>query len=64
MSTSLYVFLEEYSAKLILEGLLPKILPDGVCFQIFSHQGKLDYVPKTLAFLKIMYTFSPYKTNK
>lgn len=39
---TLYVFTEEPSLKIVLETILPKILPENVYFQIYSHQGKQD----------------------
>ena len=40
--TTLHIFTEEPSLKLVLETILPKILPESVYFQIYSHQGKQD----------------------
>lgn len=35
------VFLvEERSMKTLLEGILPRILPEGVYFQVIPHEGK------------------------
>jgi len=39
---TLYIFTEEPSLKIVLEVLLPKILPENYTFKIFSHQGKQD----------------------
>ena len=38
----LVFFLEERSMKELLDGILPRILPDGVSFQTIPHQGKSD----------------------
>lgn len=38
----LYVFTEEPSAKIVMDSLLPRILPEGVGFKVFPHQGKQD----------------------
>lgn len=38
----LHVFTEEPSAKNIFDKLLPKILPEGVNFRVYPHQGKKD----------------------
>ncbi|HAK79921.1 MAG TPA: hypothetical protein DCM71_24190 [Runella sp.] len=38
----LYVFTEEPSAKIVMDSLLPKVLPEGVGFKVFPHQGKQD----------------------
>lgn len=40
--TYLYIFTEEPSLKIVLETILPKILPQNVYFEIYSHQGKQD----------------------
>lgn len=40
--TTIVFFLEEPSAKAILEGFLPKILPRGVCCCYLVFQGKQD----------------------
>ena len=40
--TFLHIFTEEPSLKIVLETILPKILPENVYFQIYSHQGKQD----------------------
>ncbi|HRB70901.1 MAG TPA: hypothetical protein PK776_03545 [Flavobacterium sp.] len=40
--TFLHIFTEEPSLKIVLDTILPKILPDNVYFQIYSHQGKQD----------------------
>ena len=48
----LVFLLEERSTKVLLDGLLPKILPDGVSFLTIPHEGKTDLqrsVPKKLA---------------
>lgn len=39
---TLHIFTEEPSLKIVLETILPKILPQNVYFQIYSHQGKQD----------------------
>ncbi|PIQ21169.1 MAG: hypothetical protein COW65_10695 [Cytophagales bacterium CG18_big_fil_WC_8_21_14_2_50_42_9] len=39
---TLHVFTEEPSAKNVFEIILPKILPEGVLFSIYPHQGKQD----------------------
>ena len=44
-------FLEERSMKELLDGILPRILPDGISFQTIPHQGKSDLeksLPKKL----------------
>jgi len=38
----LVFMLEELSMKVFLEGLLPRILPEGVSFTLIPHQGKSD----------------------
>lgn len=38
----LHIFVEEPSAQKVLDVLLPKIIPENVAFQIYSHQGKQD----------------------
>lgn len=38
----LVFFLEERSMKELLDGILPRILPEGVAFQTIPHQGKSD----------------------
>ncbi|MCR5813680.1 MAG: DUF4276 family protein [Desulfovibrio sp.] len=38
----LVFFLEERSMKELLDGILPRILPDGILFQTIPHQGKSD----------------------
>lgn len=38
----LHIFVEEMSAKKVLDILLPKIIPDTIAFQVHSHQGKND----------------------
>lgn len=38
----LVFLLEELSMKVFLEGLLPRLLPDGVQFQLIAHEGKAD----------------------
>jgi hypothetical protein len=38
----LHIFTEEPSAKNVFSALLKKILPDGVSYRIYSHQGKQD----------------------
>lgn len=42
MNTKLFVFAEEQSAKIVLDTILPKILPANVEFNVYSHQGKQD----------------------
>lgn len=37
-----HIFVEEPSAKNVLEVILPQILPGNVYFQIYPHQGKQD----------------------
>ena len=39
---NLHIFVEEPSAKLVLDVLIPKIIPENVSFQIYPHQGKKD----------------------
>ncbi len=38
----LVFFLEERSMKELLDGILPKILPDGITFKTIPHEGKYD----------------------
>lgn len=38
----LVFFLEERSMKELLDGILPRILPEGILFQTIPHQGKSD----------------------
>ena len=38
----LHIFTEEPSLKIVLESILPKIVPQTVYYQIYSHQGKQD----------------------
>jgi len=38
----LVIFVEEPSARNVLEVLLPQVLPEGQSFQIIPHQGKTD----------------------
>lgn len=38
----LHIFVEEPSAKIVLDVILPKIIPDNSLFQVHSHQGKQD----------------------
>lgn len=38
----IHIFTEEPSAKNVFEIILPKILPDGVFFRVYPHQGKQD----------------------
>jgi hypothetical protein len=40
--TFLHVFTEEESARRVFDIILPKILPDGIYFKVYSHQGKND----------------------
>ena len=42
MSLNLHVFVEEPSAKKVLDVIIPKIIPEGVSFNVYSHQGKQD----------------------
>ncbi|MEQ8971745.1 MAG: DUF4276 family protein [Coleofasciculus sp. C1-SOL-03] len=42
----LEVLVEEYSAKVALDNLLPKILPSDVEFELHSFQGKSDLLKK------------------
>lgn len=39
---NLVFFLEERSMKELLDGILPRILPEGVAFRTIPHQGKSD----------------------
>jgi hypothetical protein len=38
----LYIFVEELSAKRVLDVVIPKIIPQNVSFQVYPHQGKED----------------------
>ncbi len=38
----LHIFVEEPSAKIVLDVIIPKIIPEDVFFQVHSHQGKQD----------------------
>lgn len=38
----IHIFTEEFSIKNVFETILPKILPEGVAYRIYSHQGKGD----------------------
>lgn len=38
----IHIFTEEPSLKIVLETILPKLLPENTYFQIYSHQGKQD----------------------
>jgi hypothetical protein len=40
--TFLHIFTEEESAKILFEAILPKLLPEGVFFNVYKHQGKKD----------------------
>lgn len=40
--TFLHIFTEEESAKILFEAILPKLLPEGVFFNVYKHQGKQD----------------------
>lgn len=40
--TFLHVFTEEESAKILFDAILPKLLPEGVFFNVYKHQGKQD----------------------
>lgn len=40
--TGLHIFTEEPSLKEVLDILLPKIIPNGVYYRIYAHQGKQD----------------------
>jgi hypothetical protein len=42
MSYDLIFLLEELSTKIVLDELLPKILPEAITYQCISHQGKQD----------------------
>jgi len=42
MNINLHVFTEEPSAKNVFDIILPKILPEGVYFTVYPHQGKQD----------------------
>jgi hypothetical protein len=39
---TLHIFTEEPSARTVFKQILPKLLPEGVAFHIYSHQGKQD----------------------
>ncbi|WP_446344185.1 DUF4276 family protein [Coleofasciculus sp. F4-SAH-05] len=55
----LEVLVEEYSAKVALENLLPKILPSPVDFEIHSFQGKKDLLNKLPQRLKGYHSWLP-----
>lgn len=38
----LHIFVEEPSAKIVLDIIIPKMIPDNTFFQVHSHQGKQD----------------------
>ena len=38
----LIFFLEESSMKELLDGILPRILPNGITFKTIPHEGKSD----------------------
>ncbi len=38
----LHIFTEEPSLKIVFESVLPKLIPENVYYQIYSHQGKQD----------------------
>lgn len=38
----IHIFTEELSLKNVLDEILPKILPEGIFFRIYPHQGKED----------------------
>ena len=38
----LIFMLEEASMKVLLDGILPRLLPEGVGFQTIPHAGKRD----------------------
>lgn len=40
--SQLVIFLEERSAKAMLDGLLPRILPEGVSYRCVPFEGKQD----------------------
>ena len=40
----LVFLLEEQSMKYLLDGILPKILPECVNFQTIPHEGKSDFL--------------------
>ena len=42
MLMKLVFFLEEESMKELLDGILPKILPDNITFKTIPHEGKYD----------------------
>lgn len=42
LTSYLHIFVEEPSAKIVLDVLIPKIIPEGVFYQVHSHQGKQD----------------------
>lgn len=59
MFTHLEVLVEEYSAEVALYNLLPKVLPEGVEFQIRSFQGKADLIKKLPKRLKAYRSWIP-----
>ena len=49
--TCLVFFLEEKSAEIMLEGILPQILPEGIGYRCVVFEGKQDLekrLPKRL----------------
>jgi hypothetical protein len=52
MFSHLEVLVEEYSAAVVLDNLLPQMLPKGVEFEIRSFQGKTDLIKQLPARLK------------
>ena len=44
--TNLVFFLEELSAKEMLDGLLPRVLPDGIHHTCMVFRGKLETLTK------------------
>ena len=38
----LHIFTEEPSAKILFDAILPKVLPEGVTYSVYPHQGKQD----------------------
>ena len=39
----LIFFLEERSMKELLDGILPRILPNGITFKTIPHEGKVIF---------------------
>jgi hypothetical protein len=42
ISPNLHIFVEELSAKRVLDIIVPQIIPVNVTFQVYPHQGKQD----------------------